>query len=181
MNNQKITVEELDALSRGDIKAFDTLFMSYFPKVKTFLISFLESEMESEDLAQDVFIKIWNARSRLSDVVNINAYIYRITKNTLYTYLKSKSLTVNLNDIKESPTTEDIERIIYAEELQELIDVAVENMPEQRKRIFRLSRKEGMSNDEIADKLQISKRTVETHISAALSILRKVVSSLSLF
>lgn len=183
MTAQEAEKQQLLALSDGDTKAFDALFMLYFPKIKTFLSGFLNYEAEAEDLAQDVFIKLWRVRTSLAEVRNLNAYLYRIAKNTLYTYLDQKiNLSVeNIEDITDAPTIDEVEELVYATELQELIDVAIEHMPEQRKNVFSLSRKQGLSNDEIASLLNISKRTVETHISAALSTLRKVVSALMLF
>ncbi|WP_302800626.1 sigma-70 family RNA polymerase sigma factor [Parabacteroides goldsteinii] len=68
-----------------------------------------------------------------------------------------------------------MEEDIYAKELSILIDIAIEQMPEQRRRIFKMSRKEGLSNEEISQKLQINKRTVENHVTQALADLREVV------
>lgn len=169
------------ALSQGDVKAFDSLFASYFPKIKRFLSGFLDSPEEAEDLAQDVFVKLWQHRSSLIYVDNLNAYLYRIAKNTLYNYLEKNRYAEFSASIPEIPTMEMLEEILFAKELEEIIELAIEKMPPQRKTIFTLSRKEGISNEEIANRLQISKRTVETHISAALSDIRKAIRLLLLF
>ena len=173
----------LTNLSHGDAKAFESLFMLYFPKLKLFLSGFLDSEAEAEDLAQDVFVKLWQNRLSLAEVENLNAYLYRIAKNTLYTYL-DRSYSPNTIPMEESfhiASVEELEEIVFAKELEELIEVTIEKMPPKRKAIFCMSRKQGLSNDEIAFQLNISKRTVETHISAALTDLRKVISVLMLF
>ena len=157
--------------------------MLYFPKLKLFLSGFLDSEAEAEDLAQDVFVKLWQNRLSLAEVENLNAYLYRIAKNTLYTYL-DRSYSPNTIPMEESfhiASVEELEEIVFAKELEELIEVTIEKMPPKRKAIFCMSRKQGLSNDEIAFQLNISKRTVETHISAALTDLRKVISVLMLF
>jgi len=78
-------------------------------------------------------------------------------------------------------SVEELEEMVFAKELEELIEVTIKKMPPKRKAIFCMSRKQGLSNDEIAFQLNISKRTVETHISAALTDLRKVISVLMLF
>ena len=70
-----------------------------------------------------------------------------------------------------------IEDNIYADELKELINLAIANMPARRKEIFLMSRQKGMSNQEIAEKLHLNKRTVENHITTALAKLRKVIAS----
>lgn len=183
MQNIKTEKEQLLDLSNGDIKAFNDLFMLYFPKLKLFLSGFLDNEAEAEDLAQDVFVKLWQNRLSLTKVENLNAYLYRIARNTLYTYL-DRSFSpdpITETNLYHIPSIDELEELIFAKELEELIDITIEKMPPQRKTIFCLSRKQGLSNETIALQLNISKRTVETHISAALADLRKVISVLLLF
>ena len=183
MQKTKTEKERLSDLSNGDTKAVNDLFMLYFPKLKLFLSGFLDNEAEAEDLAQDVFVKLWQNRQSLIKVENLNAYLYRIARNTLYTYL-NRSFSpdlINETNATHIPSIDELEELIFAKELEELIDMTVDKMPPQRKAIFCLSRKQGLSNDAIALQLNISKRTVETHISAALSDLRKVISILLLF
>lgn len=162
---------------------FESLFTTYYPKIQNFLAGFLDSKEEVEDLAQDVFVKIWQNRSQLIYVENINAYLYRIAKNTLFDYIEKtqKQRYTRTSNLPEVPTTDEVEELIFADELNDLINLTVEEMPQQRKTIFNFSRKEGLSNEEIAQRLGISKRTVETHISAALSDIRKVISIFLLF
>lgn len=181
--DKHIEKERLVAMSRNDMKAFDLLFMEYFPKMKRFLAGFLDSEEDAEDMAQDVFVKLWQSRGLLVHIDNLNAYLYRIAKNTLYSYMERsvKPELCSVDHMPEIPGTNTLEEILFAKELEDLMDLTIEKMPAQRKTIFLLSRKEGISNEEIAQRLGISKRTVETHISAALSDIRKVLPLLLLF
>lgn len=175
--------EQLFNLSQGDIKVFNDLFILYYPKLKSFLSGFLDRETEAEDLAQDVFVKLWQSRLSLTNVENLNAYLYRMAKNTLYTHLDhtfSPNLITEI-DSTHIPSIDELEELIFAKELEDLIDVAIDKMPPQRKKIFCLSRKQGLNNETISLQLNISKRTVETHISAALADLRKVIPILMLF
>lgn len=167
----------LQAISCGDQKAFDELFKEYFPKIRKFLFGFLESDAEAEDLAQDVFVKLWQNKSFLENVDNLNAYLYRMSKNMLFNYLKHPRIRelTSISDFLEIPTMEKLEEILFADELEVLINTTVDRMPAQRKTIFNLSRRDKLTNAEIAVRLNISKRTVEAHISAALSDLRKVL------
>jgi RNA polymerase sigma-70 factor (ECF subfamily) len=167
----------LQAISCGDQKAFDELFKEYFPKIRKFLFGFLESDVEAEDLAQDVFVKLWQNKSFLENVDNLNAYLYRMSKNMLFNYLKHPRIRelTSISDFLEIPTMEKLEEILFADELEVLINTTVDRMPAQRKTIFNLSRRDKLTNAEIAVRLNISKRTVEAHISAALSDLRKVL------
>ncbi|MEG2067734.1 MAG: RNA polymerase sigma-70 factor [Tannerellaceae bacterium] len=173
----------LMGLSSGDAKSFDAIFMLYFPKLKLFLSGFLSNQADAEDLAQDVFMKLWQSRQSLAYVENINAYLYQMARNTLYTYLERSYFPDTLSETNAYPipSVDEVEELLFAKDLEEQIDGAVEKMPMQRKTIFCMSRKQGMSNEEIAVELNISKRTVETHISAALSDLRKVIYLFLLF
>ena len=173
----------LDALSKGDPKAFDLLFRTYYSKIERFLAGFLDTKEEAEDLAQDVFVKLWQNRSAIIYVENLNAYLYRMAKNLLYDYIeKSQKLSFSqVATTSDIPAMETLEELIFANELNQLIELTIEKMPAQRKTIFMMSRKEGINNEEIAQCLNISKRTVETHISAALADIRKALPLLLLF
>ena len=87
MNNPDDEQYLLDALSRNDKKAFEKLFTTYYPKIKRFLTGFLDTQEEGEDLAQDVFVKLWQNRLSFAHVENLNAYLYRMAKNTLYDHI----------------------------------------------------------------------------------------------
>jgi len=171
-----IEKERLEALSYGDQRAFDVLFREYFPKIKKFLLGFLKDEAEAEDLSQDVFVKIWQNRSSLINVENLNAYLYCAAKNTLYNYIErsQKATFYSIVQTMEIPTTDQVEEMLMVEDLEKLIGYTIDQMPPQRKTIFNLSRNSHFSNEEIALQLNISKRTVEGHISAALADLRKI-------
>lgn len=166
----------LVALSRGDNQAFDELFRDYFPKIKKFLLGFLKNESEVEDLSQDVFVKIWQNRLALTEVDNINAYLYCAARNTLYNYIErsQRYKVASIAYTMDIPTTDQIEEMLMVKDMEKLIGHTVDQMPPQRKTIYNLSRKKHCSNEEIAIRLNISKRTVEGHISAALADLRKI-------
>lgn len=173
----------ITALSEGDEKAFDAVFLDYFPKLKCFIQGFVHSEEEAENIAQDVFMNLWIHHESLADIDNLNAYIYRMAKNAVFhTLQKNISHQLQLLNTATEIAADDssAEEDLYFKELLSAINVEVEKMPEQRQRIFKMSRFQGLNNDEIATHLNISKRTVETHISAALSDLRKVLPTLIL-
>ena len=182
--------EYLEKLGQGDHKSFDALFMLYHPRVKNFLKGFIKDEEEACDMAQDIFFKVWTNRESISKVSSLKAYLFRMARNMVYDYyehslVKQKTLGNNHHNAtgtyeqklqsSSSAYTDLIEEDIYAKELSILIDIAIEQMPEQRRRIFKMSRKEGLSNEEISQKLQINKRTVENHVTQALADLREVV------
>ena len=154
--------------SQGSHIAFKALFMRYYPKVRSFIMGLVKSESEAEDLTH---------REKFCEVEVFGTYLYVLTKNTTFNYLRSRQ---NRQDsqrtewVEESTDTTPYEELV-AKDLQLLIDMVVENMPPQRQMIFRLNREAGLTNAEIAEKLQISKKTVENHLNLALKELKNAL------
>ncbi|WP_293711031.1 RNA polymerase sigma-70 factor [uncultured Parabacteroides sp.] len=170
--------EYMKKLGQGDHKSFDALFMLYHPRVKNFLKGFIKDEEEACDMAQDIFFKVWTNRENISKVSSLKAYLYRMARNMIYDYYEHSLVKESYEKKQQMSSNEYIDLIeedIYAKELSILIDIAIEQMPEQRRRIFKMSRKEGLSNDEISQQLEINKRTVENHITQALADLREAL------
>jgi len=176
--DKELELRYLEALGGGDHDAFNILFMSYHSLVKRFLVGFIKEEEDVLDIAQDIFIKIWTHRKSVAKVDSFKAYLFRMARNEIYNYYKLHAIRENhLEQYAQQTVWVDdlLEERLLADELGLLLDIAVDSMPPQRKLIFRMSRKEGLSNEEIAGQLQINKRTVENHITQALADLRKVL------
>lgn len=160
-------------------KKFERFFIVTFPKVKAFAWKILKSEDDAEDIAQDVFVKLWDNPDIWEKQDTWNSYIYTMVRNHIYNFIKHKSVEFNYQEQlaqEDSPSFEaDIHDELYAKEIELLLKLALDSMPEQRKKVFIMSRKEGLSNQEIADNLQLSIRTVERHIYLALQELKKVI------
>lgn len=174
----------LEELGKGDHKTFDMLYIQYSPRLKHFLTGFIKNRDEASDMTQDIFYKIWTNRETISKVDSFKAYLFRMARNMIYDYYEHSLIEENYQQKEQRRSTYDdlIEEELYARELSLLIDIAVEKMPPQRRNIFIMSRKDGLSNEEIAQRLNISKRTVENHMTQALAELRKIAySTLLLF
>ena len=171
----------IEAVSRGDEQAFESLFLHYFPRIKGFISGILQNEEEAEDISQDIFVSMWQNREKLNEIENLNAYLFRVAKNTVFRHIERSLLFRDYLQLQTENASfahdnnESIEEELYAKELEYLIAIAVEKMPTQRKLIYKMSREEGLSNDEIAKRLVISKRTVENHLTLALSDIRKLI------
>ncbi|MDR2776176.1 MAG: RNA polymerase sigma-70 factor [Tannerella sp.] len=174
-----VTAETLEDLKSGDHKAFDMVFLSYFDKVKRFIAGLIRSEDDAEDLAQDVFAKLWTERENIDTHSSFNAFLYTISRNATYNYLKHKLVQTNYVSEyvqrEEEADADTPEKLFFAKEIELLIEMALCRMPEKRSEIYRLSRNKGLSNDEIAARLNISRKTVENNLTLALKEIRKII------
>ena len=160
-------------------RKFEQFFILTFPKVKAFACKILQSEEDAEDRAQDIFVKLWDNPEIWENKDTWDSYIYAMTRNQIYNFLKHQSVELNYQEkfVQENASSYDFDIYdnLYAKELQLLIKLTLDNMPEQRRKVFSMSRQKGMSNQEIAEKLNLSVRTVERHIYLALQELKKVI------
>ncbi len=176
----------LQNLIQGDSRAFDALYTRYVPRVEAFACCMLKDRSEAEDLAHDLFLKLWESRESLQQVRSVRNYLFRMTKNAVFDRFEHKAVDARYRqsaapkDLREIVSNDLVEQI-DRQELLLLIDMAIEKMPPQRRNVFRMSRFEGVSYQEIALRLGISQKTVEYHIHEALAELRKLILILTVF
>ena len=163
-------------IQEGNKKAFQKVFEEYSPKIYHFSLSYLNNVVDAEELVQDVFLKLWDKRETLDHSKNLKAYIYKIAINTIYDVIRRRNVENAFKDFAnssyETSSNNTWHTIIY-EEMQEKLDLLISQFPEQRRKIYKLSKEKGLSNDEIALKLKISKRTVENQLYRAISLLKQ--------
>lgn len=183
---EKILTEKI---SMGEEGAFRTLFNIYYPKVLAFITCIVKEQSDAEDIAQDIFVKIWERREMLPDhVTSLTGYIYRMSRNAALNKLRRSAnlqyvseLDQHASDYSESASGTEIENEYYAREKALFIRLVVNRMPKQRRLIFEMSRYHGLDNQSIADILHISKKTVENHLSLALKELREALAIFAMF
>jgi RNA polymerase sigma-70 factor (ECF subfamily) len=161
-------------------KEFEAFFIKNYPIVKNFACRLLMREQDAEDIAQDIFLKIVNKPGIWQDPEQSGKYLFTMTKNYIFNIIKHRKIERKYEDLVTAgnPVVEEfgITDKLYAKEMELLVQYAVERMPQQRKDIFKMSRVEGMSNALIAEKTNLSIRTVERHLYLALKDLKKVMS-----
>lgn len=173
----------LKRLANEDKSALEELFNYYYPRLYYFSKSFLKLEDGIDDILQEVFLKIWQNRKGINRSETFQAYIFTITRNHLLNELRSKLNEQKAKEkmLKKSVAPEFLlsEKIEFFE-LKEKIDHFVASLPNRQQEVFWLSRHEGLSYREISEKLGISEKTVEYHISKAIAILKKNLQELGL-
>lgn len=175
--SNKIDIKTLKALRNGDHKAFESVFITYYDKIRIFIFGYIKSESDAEELTEDIFVNLWEKRISIDTSKSFSAYLHTIARNTALNFLKHKylhSTYVANTAISEYSSTS--EEDLIAKELGLFIDDVVDKMPEQRKQIYILSRNKGLNNTEIAEQLDTSKRNVESQLSLALKEIRKAIS-----
>lgn len=172
----------LKELSEGSRHAFEWLFLEWHPRLVDFFVRLLDGDEETAyDYAQDVFFDIWMSRKKFSEVKSFSAYLFQMARYKVYNHFDKsavKSRFCREAAATGADSTPSGESALYASETRSRIYDTLEHMPQKRRKVFIMSRLQGYSNEQIATKLGIDKRTVENHITNVLAALRRVVKIL---
>jgi RNA polymerase sigma-70 factor (family 1) len=170
----------LALVAKGDQRAFTELFDAYYKQLGEYVHKLTESIEVTEEIVQDVFIKIWLKRATLHELDNFCYYLFILSRNQTLNHLRKKAS----DKVKETEWLKQLEDDNYndedsliTEEYRELIDKAIEKLPPQQKKVYKLSREERLKYDEIAKLLNISPETVKKHIKLALRSIKNDLSS----
>ena len=155
-------------------QGFEQVFQQYYALLFNIGRKILNDDNAAEDIVQDVFLKLWANRQSISIDTNLKSYLHRAVINGCLNELEKRKRLQIVEDLPETvePTTENKN---IAEELTARLNRAISQLPPRMQVIFSLSRFEGLTNQEIADYLNISKKTVENQMGKALSRLRDLL------
>jgi RNA polymerase sigma-70 factor, ECF subfamily len=170
----------------GDEHALEKLYKQVFPSLVHYAASITSQKHLAEEIVQDVILKLWNNRSIIVVQGSFKSYLFQAVHNHALNALRQQR---TLKQSVNQPGTEELWRFIadhydlddhlidkiYADETRELIERAVEELPDQCRRVFRMSRFEALKNEEIARILDLSENTVKTHIYRALQKISEVL------
>lgn len=167
-------------LKAGDETAFKTVFDLWFKKLYYFSFRYLKNREQAEEVAQETMMQLWLNRAKLDEKYPISPYLYtivrRLSLNSLRQIATSRSASeqhfARINDAEN--TTEEA---VSLAELKRITEEALALMPKQQQQVYRMSRNDGLSLDEIAQELGILKNTVKKHLSDALKTIRKHYST----
>lgn len=173
----------LHLLCEGDEKAFEQIYHFYYIQIYTFVLNTLFEKTFAEDITQTVFITLWEKRETIDPEKDIAPLLFTIAKNHVYRQTeqllrKNKYEQIQQEDKQEWINPEDVVNNLM---LEKILSVLIEKIPTKRRRIFLLSRKENLSNKDIASRLHISEKTVETQIIRSLLFLKEHLKKYLLF
>jgi RNA polymerase sigma-70 factor (ECF subfamily) len=181
LSSDNFTQELLARLKNGDMLAFDQVYELYSHKLFSFVFKILKNEAEADDIVQEVFVKIWESRWSLVDFKLLNSYIFTIAYNHSIDHIRKRiSNNKYLEHLKNSAVVNFTPTIISQIEFNELhnqVEKLIANLPERQKQVYLLHREEGLTYPEIAEKMGISKNTVENHMVKALKYLRQNIDN----
>ena len=179
--------ELLELIRNGDFKAFEVLFRLYYPRPCAYAHFYLPEESDAEDIVQDLFVSLWCRRRDLQIRTSLSAYLQRAVRNRCLNFIRRyKSRRLLRGDETRSEFFSDVcsvesDSLLPSDplemcEIENRISLIVQGLPEKCRRVFELSRFEGLDYLQIALKLGISPNTVKVHIFKALTRLREGLS-----
>lgn len=163
--------ELLIRLIEGDGQAFESIYYIYVERVYYFAYRYLSNQSDTEEIVQEVFTKIWENRKGINVDLSFSGYLLTTTRNTIFNEhrkkVNHKAYCTNIIHYMQN-SMHNVEKEIHYRDLIEVVDKAISGLPARRQEIFRLGRVQGYSHKEIAEKLSISEKTIETHMRLAL-------------
>lgn len=166
----------LDYLFQGDTRALNLLMERYYTGLCRFAVKHIRNEQEAEELVQDILVSLWDKRQILPAITSLPAYLYKAVKNRAINYLRAemKKPEFEYDTSQVSvPIAAAVLEDMNVNELEKLVAIAIQKLPERCRIIFDLSRNAGLTYREIADELSISQKTVETQMTIALTRLKE--------
>lgn len=168
--------ELIKKLREGDSFAFEVLFYKYRNKIKGFALKIVPAQIDPEEIVQEVFVRVWLKKEAIDPEKDFQSYLFSIAKHLVLDHLKSavnRKLYFVGEHFQQDLLEEDGLDASISEETEEKLQKLINEIPERRREIFRLSRFEGLSYKQIAERLNISENTVDSQLRNALAFLRK--------
>ena len=167
----------LQQIAEGSEKAFAVLVEQKWNNIYWQAITYFKSSSQAQDIVQDVFLKVWQKRKDLPQVERFDSYLFIMARNHIISALRKKTVLPLSDDALEVEEKNYLpDRALSQKTLAELIARAVDLLPQQQRTAYLLSRDQGLSYEEIASNMKVSKEAVKKHICRALNFLRSYIS-----
>lgn len=164
-----------EAVRLSDRRAFDKLFRYLYPQLVPFAARYTKQKSAACDIVQESFIKLWQMRTNIDPAQSVKAYLFKMVRNRSLNWLRNQDhqtvLLMDENEFEMIKTTDDQTQKNH--QLAELFKTWIDELPDRQQEAFELSRFDGLDHDEIAQVMEVSPKTVNNHIVAALRYLRE--------
>jgi RNA polymerase sigma-70 factor (ECF subfamily) len=181
LKNTETNKELVKLLKKGDMAAFDAIYSTYCHKLHGFVIRYVKQEEDAEGIVQDVFMKIWEARTKIDVYASFESFLFTIAYNTTMSLLRKRiSETKSREYLKSFQQIESADVLIneiHFNELNQKVQTLLKLLTPRQKEIYLLSREDGLTHKEIAEKLNISENTVNNHLVTILKFLKSHIDS----
>lgn len=165
----------LTQVSQGDRQAFQVLYKSCYPLIQRYILLFEPSPSILDELTQDVFVRIWEKRDRLEAVESFKGYLFLVTRNVVFNFIRALKVRQKVKELDESssPPVNDLENELLFKQYYEIALEAMNKLPPGRRKVLKMSIDDGLSLDEIATELRISRSGVKKQLYAATAYVRQ--------
>lgn len=160
-------------IAQGDEAAFGELFQAYHQRLGAYVLRLTESRQATEEIVQDVFVKVWVRRATLVEIQHFDSYLFTAARNHVFNYIRNMARE---RDRQAALAAEVLVAETPEDDYHMLLDEAVAQLPQQQQRVYRLHKQEGLSHAEIASRMQLSVETVKKHMHLALRTIRDRLS-----
>jgi RNA polymerase sigma-70 factor (family 1) len=175
MDQKNQEQEMLLELSKGNQAAFKMIYHEYGPKLLGNLVKLVKSDSVAQEILQDVFIKVWENHENIDVEKSFRSYLFKIAENKAFDFFRKAARDKKLQETLIAAATEQFDQIetnLFAKENAFILEKAISELPRQRQLIFRLSKLDDMSYEEISKRLGISTSTISDHIVKATKAIR---------
>ncbi|TXK26429.1 RNA polymerase sigma-70 factor [Pontibacter qinzhouensis] len=168
-------VETIGALQQDSVAAFELLYKSYEARLFAFSYKLVQDKEEAAEVVQEVFIKLWEKRHFLDPEQNFDGYLFQIARNLVYNKARRRVYEFAFNKYlaEQEVYATATEDAMAFEEISRLLEEVYNTLPPVRKKVFMMSRIEGLSNSEIAAQLNTSSSNIENHINKAIKAIKE--------
>lgn len=170
--------QTLGRLQQGDREAFDVVFYTFEPRIFSFALKLTHHQEDARELVQEVFLKVWEKRESIDAQANFEGFLFTMAKNLIYNRARHRVYEMKYREeirmgsnLAESVT----EQMLEASELEDIIEAACKKLPPVRREVFMMSRHQGLSHSEIANKMDTSTSNIKNHIFKALVFLKEQI------
>lgn len=167
--------ELLQRMQQGDALAFDLIYQRYAKKLLSKLYRLIKVETVIEEIHQDIFVRLWNARTNLTDDINLQAYLYTIARNLTINFYKKAARDKELDrqlELSMEIVYDHIEPLMDYKETAQILEQVISLLPPQRQKVFRMIKIEGKSYQETSEHFGVSLSTVKDHMAKSADFLK---------